>query len=120
MTEKGIKRPSDNDADLKLIARVKAGETDAVTMAVIKDLQHCNIDFTQGNDALPKVAIVFTKKGKLYEAMINVTSASGKSMVSDEQLVFKNEKGTGHELALRLFGKGGVVEFEEEPKPKLP
>ncbi len=96
------------------------GENDGIITSVIKDLKKCNIDFSEGNNTNPQVKIAFTKKGKLYEAIINVTSAAGKTIVSDEQLVFKNEKGTGHELALRLFGKGGVVEFEEEPKPKLP
>ena len=66
------------------------------------------------NMNVPSASIKFSKKGKLYEAIINVKSASGKTIVSDEQLVFKNEIGTGKELALRLFGKGGVIEFEKE------
>ncbi len=93
-----------------------SGETDETTTKIIKDLKDCNISWTGEKVNTPQASINFTKKGKLYQAIINVTSASGKIIVSNRQLVFKNELGTGKEIALRLFGKGGVVEFEEAKK----
>ena len=92
-----------------------SGENDETISSVMKDLKACNIDWTDEKNNCPQAEIKFTKKGKLYEAIINVKSASGKTMVSDEQMVFKNTIGTGKELALRLFGKGGVIEFESIP-----
>ncbi len=91
-----------------------SGETDEVITQVVNDLKDCNIDWTKGMDTgVPSVSIKFAKKGKLYEAIINVKSPTGKTIVNDAQLVFKNAMGTGKELALRLFAKGGVVEYEQ-------
>lgn len=97
-----------------------SGEMDEITKKVIKDLRKCNIEWVDEKSNIPQVTINFTKKAKIYEAIINVISASKKTIVNNGQLVFKNEKGTGKELALRIFGKGGVVEYEEENGEKLP
>jgi hypothetical protein len=91
------------------------GEEDEVTKEVMKDIKNCNIDFEEkANTNIPQAIIFFTKKGKSYQAVVNVISASGKQIVNNEQMIFKNGKGVGRELALRLFAKGGAVSFEEE------
>ncbi len=90
-----------------------SGESDDIITNVIKDLKSSNIEWTKETDPnSPFVKITFSKKGKLYEAIIYVKSASGKTIVNNEQLIFKNAFGTGKEIALRLFGKGGVVEYD--------
>jgi len=90
-----------------------SGESDEVITKVTEQLKDCDIEWTSEKNECPQASIKFTKKGKLYEARISVKSASGKTIVNNEQLVFKNEIGTGKEIALRLFGKGGVVEYEQ-------
>lgn len=88
-----------------------SGDEDAKTNEVIEDLKDCNIDFkSQSNAAIATVQ--FTKKGDKYEAIINVKSAYGKTIVAGERLIFKDIKGVGAELGLRIFGKGGAVVFE--------
>ena len=95
------------------------GEMDEMVTKVIKDLKGANIEWVNEAQGEITSTIQFTKKGKQYEAIVNVKTASGTTVVNNEQLVFKNEKGVGQELAQRLFGKGGVVEFEET-NDKLP
>ncbi|MCW3083965.1 MAG: hypothetical protein JWP12_1331 [Bacteroidetes bacterium] len=91
-----------------------SGISDAVTKQVIDNLKGCNIDWTTESSAnIPEVTLVFDKKGKLYEAVINVKGGSGTPVVTDQQMIFKDAKGTGKELALRIFGKGGEKEYEE-------
>ena len=89
-----------------------SGMEDDATAAVVKALRRCNVDFDTKNDAA-NASIVFTKKGDKYEAVINVKSAYGKTIVTDEKLIFKDTDGVGEELALRLFAKGGAVVFEK-------
>lgn len=91
------------------------GEEDETIRKVQEDLRDCNIHFADAGENVPQATIAFYKKGKAYEALINVQSANGKTSVSNERLIFKSEKGVGHELALRLFAKGGAVTFDEEP-----
>lgn len=97
---------------------VTAGETDPLITEVIEELRDCNIDWTEENDPNTPVAMItFAKKGKAYQAMIDVRSGSGKPIVSSGEMVFKKSEGVGKELALRLFAKGGGIAFEKEEKP---
>jgi hypothetical protein len=89
-----------------------SGITDNTTRKVIDDVKQCNIDFDSPNNAA-NANIEFTKKGDKYEAIINVKSAYGKIIVSDQKLVFKDTDGVGGELALRLFAKGGTLVYEK-------
>jgi len=91
-----------------------SGTNDENTEKVLKELKHCNINWTDNADANTAVAnINFTKKGDRYEATINVRSGLNKLSVSNEKMIFKDTEGAGKELALRLFGKSGAMVFEK-------
>lgn len=93
---------------------VTSGVDDEQTRKVIKELQHCNIKWTDVADAnTPIATISFAKKGDRYEATVNVRSGLNKIAVQNENMVFKNTEGAGKELALRLFGKSGGIVFEK-------
>jgi hypothetical protein len=82
---------------------------------IVKELKDCNIDFT--NDAgsdIPKAFINFVPLKNKYEADYSVTDINGKIIVPQQKIYFKKEDGVGKELALRLFGVGGPVQFEGE------
>ena len=80
---------------------------------IIKELKGCDIDFTdETNSNIPKAFINFTALKNKYEVDYSVTDANGKIIVPQQKMYFKKEDGVGKELALRLFGVGGPVEFE--------
>lgn len=87
------------------------GTDDEMTTQVKNDLRDCNIDFNT-RSAIAKANIAFTKKGNIYEAVINVKSSTGKIIVNRQRLIFKKATGVGGEIALRLFGKGGALVYE--------
>jgi hypothetical protein len=90
-----------------------SGVDDELIKKVMSDMSGCNIDITtESNINTPEAFIQFDKKGEFYQAIINVTSGSGKSVVTNGQIVFKTADGIGKELALRLFGKGGAIKYE--------
>ena len=91
------------------------GDADETTINIVEDLKSCNIDWQplSGPNTF-EAAINFTKKGKMYEAIINVNNGVGDKLIVSQHLIFKSAKGTGKELALRLFGKGGAGVFEPE------
>ena len=93
-----------------------SGVDDAVTQDVIKDIKDCNIDFVSNAENVPVAEIDFKRKSDRYEATINVSGASGKLIVSSQNMIFRKADGVGAELALRLFGKGGAIVFD----PPLP
>ena len=98
-----------------------SGTDDGVTQNVIDEMKECNVSF-KDNKGGPSAMISFAQKSDRYEATIYVRSASGKSIVSGEKLIFRKEdKHVGQELALRLFGKGGTRVWqspvEEKAKP---
>jgi len=100
-----------------------AGNDDAVTAQVIEDLKDCNIEWVEEGSNVPEASISFVKKGKNYQVLFNVLSGSGKTIVSGGEMIFKDAEKTGKELALRLFAKGGGLEFEavkEEAPEQLP
>lgn len=102
-------------SDLKIKMRLTvSGLDDAITKEVISTLKDCNIDWTSDSDTnIPEAIIRFDKKGRSYQAIINVKSGKGKLIVSDQELIFKKPTNVGKELALRLFAKGGGIEFQE-------
>jgi hypothetical protein len=90
-----------------------SGADDNVTDDVIDELKDCDIKWRNESN-IPVVNINFVKKpANRYEAWLNVVSAKGKTIVNNERLVFKNkDEGVGKELALRIFGKGGSIEYD--------
>lgn len=94
---------------------ITSGMEDEATRRVIKELKKCNINWVDTNDGNTITArINFNKKGNKYEATLNVVSGSGKAVVRGEKFVLKPDTGAGHEVALRLFGKGGAVVWEKK------
>jgi hypothetical protein len=80
---------------------------------IIKELHGCNINFTdESGNEIPTAFINFSQLKTKYEVDYSVTDASGKIIVPRQKMYFKKEDGVGKELALRLFGVGGPVEFE--------
>jgi hypothetical protein len=88
------------------------GLNDKATKRVISELKDCDIDWEK-EAGHPVANINFSKKNNRYEVIINVASASGKPVVSKQRIVFKDtDKGVGKEIAMRLFGKGGALTYE--------
>jgi hypothetical protein len=88
-----------------------SGVEDNATEKVIDELKDCDIKWKNDNN-LPSVNITFIKKNNRYEAMLNVVSAQGRVIVNNQRLIFKStDEGVGKELALRVFGKGGAMEY---------
>jgi hypothetical protein len=93
-----------------------SGIDDKITKDVISDLKDCNIEFVNEADNNTVVAdIDFEKRSDKYEATINVQSVSGKNIVSNGKMIFRNADDAGPELALRLFGKSGAMVFDPPP-----
>ncbi len=83
-------------------------ENDEIVKAIIADVKDCDIDLSDSPDAA-KADVQFLKTGDTYQVMINVTDEYGAPVVVNSELLFKESKGIGPELAMRLFGKGGAV-----------
>ncbi len=90
---------------------------DVVMQTVKEEVKACNVEWVESAD-VPKAQVMVEKKGDTYRLVINVWNHAGKSVLSNSELLFKKPEGVGKELALRLFGKGGAVQFEPEPKTK--
>jgi hypothetical protein len=90
-----------------------SGVQDEVTKNVISSIKDCNINWQNNSTNTANASVSFIKKGDSYEAVINVISATGKTIVANEKLVFKKAEGVGNEIALRMFGKGGSFVFDK-------
>jgi hypothetical protein len=81
--------------------------------SIIKELKGCNIKWSdEPGNTIPRAFINFSSLKNKYEADYWVTDATGKLIVPQQKMYFKKPRGVGKELALRLFGIGGPVEFE--------
>ncbi len=90
-----------------------SGVDDDATKKVISEIKSCSIDWVNDAADAPSAAISFEKKSGKYQATINVQSSNGKPIVQNQKLIFQNPGGAGSEIALRLFGKGGALVFEQ-------
>lgn len=87
--------------------------TNSVEKTVIKELKGSNIDWTdEPGPTIPRAFINFSSLKNKYQADYWVTDANGKAIVPPQKMYFKKAGGVGKELAMRLFGVGGPVEFE--------
>ena len=87
------------------------GVSDDVTKKVVNEMEGCNVNWV--DDGYIAIAnISFEKKKEKYEINYSVQDAAGKTIVLNQRLLFKNAKGMGKELALRLFGVNGTLEYE--------
>ncbi|AYD48910.1 tetratricopeptide repeat protein [Arachidicoccus soli] len=90
-----------------------SGVDDETTEEIKRQLSHVNIDWTD-KEKTPLVSIYFERRGDKYQATINVKSNTNIQVVSNRKLVFSSaNNNVGNEIALRIFGKGGNVVFEE-------
>ncbi len=92
-----------------------SGLDNSMEKSIIKELKDCSIDFTDNTGSnIPKAFINFIQLKNKYEVDYSVTTASGKVIVPSQKMYFKKDDGVGKELALRLCGVGGPVEFDGE------
>ncbi|HEU0227653.1 MAG TPA: hypothetical protein VFQ86_07945 [Arachidicoccus soli] len=90
-----------------------SGVDDETTEEIKRQLSHVNIDWTD-KEKTPSVSIYFERRGDKYQATINVKSNTNIQVVSNRKLVFSSaNNNVGNEIALRIFGKGGNVVFDE-------
>ncbi len=91
----------------------KSGLDNNETSQVEKELKNCNINWISEGDApLILARINFEKKKDKYEVDYSVEDNNGRTLIPANKIFFKYAKGVGKELALRLFGVGGPLEFE--------
>jgi hypothetical protein len=89
-----------------------SGVSDDVTKKIINEMEDCNVNWVEGGDHIASAHINFEKKKNKYEVYYSVQNKSGKTIVPNHRLLLKNPKGAGKELALRLFGVNGPLEYE--------
>ena len=104
-----------NAVPIKMHLQVNNAD-DAITKAVIDELKNCNINWQSSEAGVASATVTFKKKGIKYEVEMRMRSANGRAIVLGEHFLFKNAKGTGQEIALRLFGKTGAQELDDEPR----
>jgi len=88
-----------------------SGVSDDVTRKVKNELEDCNVNWTD-NGYIATANISFEKKKEKYEVYYSVQNTAGKMIVPSHRILFKDPKGFGKELALRLFGVNGPLEYE--------
>ncbi|HVX49129.1 MAG TPA: hypothetical protein VHB48_03195, partial [Chitinophagaceae bacterium] len=105
---------------LKMTVKLNiSGDDDDVTRKVTSDIKNCNIKWAEGSgDWDASATVIFAKRGGKYQATVSVTTPSGKSLVKNEHIIFSKADGAGGEIALRMFGKGGALEFSPPPPKK--
>ena len=97
---------------LKLKMRlVTSGLEDKITAKMLNDLDDCNINWVSDPSA-KVVAVNFEKKKDKYEVSYSVRSGPV-LLIPGSRIIFKDPKGVGSELGLRLFGVGGPLEFSQ-------
>lgn len=88
------------------------GSSDEVTKKIKNELQDCNVSWVDDGDYVATANINFGKKKDKYEVYYSVQNTTGKTIVPSHRILFKYPKGVGKELALRLFGVSGPLEYE--------
>lgn len=89
-----------------------SGISDNVIKKVKNELDDCNVNWVTDGSYTAVANISFEKKKDKYEAYYSVQNNDGKMIVPNHRMLFKNGKGAGKELALRLFGVSGPLEYE--------
>ena len=88
------------------------GISDEATKKVISELYDCNVNWVDEGSYTAIANITFGKKKDKYEIFYSIQNTAGKNIVPNHRVLFKNAKGMGKELALRLFGVSGPLEYE--------
>ncbi len=98
---------------LKLKMRLNiTGIDDDVIKKIKNELDDCNITWVNDENYTSIAFITFDKKKDKYEVNYSVADVERKILVPQRKIIFKNAKGLGKELALRLFGVNGPMEYE--------
>ena len=90
---------------------VTSGLDDKATSKVLGDLDDCNINWVSDPSAMV-VAVHFEKKKDKYEVTYSVKNSST-ALIPENRILFKDAKGVGGELAMRLFGVSGPLEISQ-------
>lgn len=100
-------------SNIEISMRLQTGGIeDATTEYITSQLTKTNINWTN-NGVVPVVSIYFERRGDKYQATINVKSSNNLQVVNNSKLVFSTPENVGKEIALRIFGKGGNVVFDD-------
>ncbi len=92
---------------------ITTGTLDIELEDVINELKNCNIEFVETADKYTLTTTInFVKKGIKYEAVVTTKNSAGKTITQFNRFLFKESKGAGQEIAMRIFGKGGAFELE--------
>ena len=75
-------------------------------------MEDCNVDWVEDGSFVAIANINFEKRKEKYEINYSVDNNAGKNIVVNHKILFKDPKGLGKELALRLFGVNGPMEYE--------
>ena len=85
----------------------------AMEKSIIKELKGCDVNWEDDpSPTTPRAFIEFSAVKNKYQASYWVSDINGKIIVAPGKMYFKKAAGVGKELALRLFGVGGPIEFE--------
>lgn len=90
-----------------------SGTEDGAMKKIKNELDDCNINWDSGDDYTAVANINIQKRKDTYAAYYSVQNAAGTTVIPNQRLIFKNAKGVGKELAMRIFGVNGPLEFEE-------
>jgi len=88
------------------------GVSDDITKKVTSEMEDCNVNWVDDGSYAAIANINFEKKKEKYEINYSVQNGAGQTIVNNQRILFKDPKGLGKELALRLFGVNGPLEYE--------
>lgn len=87
------------------------GINDDITRKLLNEMKDCNVNWTEG-DYNAIATVNFLNKKNKYEVYYSVQNPAGKVIIPEQRVLVKTAKGFGKELALRLFGVNGPVEYD--------
>ena len=88
------------------------GVSDDITKKVTSEMEDCNVNWVDDGSYAAIANINFEKKKEKYEINYSVQNGARQTIVPNQRILFKDPKGLGKELVLRLFGVNGPLEYE--------
>lgn len=89
---------------------------DKLLQEVAGNIQQLHVDWVSSStNGVPQATIRLKKTGSKYEAEIEVYTAAGKPLVTQEKFLFTSASQVALEIGLRVFGKAGAIELETAP-----
>ncbi|HEY8690399.1 MAG TPA: hypothetical protein VIM07_14275 [Chitinophagaceae bacterium] len=100
-------------SEIKIKMRLNmTGVSDGITKKVTNEMEDCNVNWVDDGTYAALANINFEKKKEKYEINYSVQNGAGQTIVPNQRILFKDPKGLGKELALRLFGVNGPLKYE--------